>query len=107
MKNYDNNYCVCESQSAADMSLALFGAMNGWKCVLFLKHELSRVLLVSNNHAYIKKKQNNTWVLGDVEIRISFRVFNLISNLCTALTREILSRPLEEKSLHAHVLVST
>ena len=57
---------VCESQSAADMSLALFGAMNGWQCVLFLKHELNRVLLVRNNHVYIKK-QNNTWGLGEVE----------------------------------------
>ena len=64
VKNYDN--CVCESQSAADMSLALFGAMNGWQCVLFLKHELNRVLLVRNNHVYIKK-QNNTWGLGEVE----------------------------------------
>ena len=47
---------VCESQSAADMSLALFGAMNGWQWVLFLKHELNRVLLVRNNHVYIKNK---------------------------------------------------
>ena len=68
VKNSDN----CESQSATDMSLALFGAMNGWKCILFLKHELSRVLLVRNNHVYIKKNHNNTWGLGDVEIRISF-----------------------------------
>ena len=70
MKNYDN--CVCESQSAADMSLALFGAMNGWKCVLFLKHELQVGFFLLVNHVYIKKKQNNTWGLGDVEIRISF-----------------------------------
>ena len=38
---------VWDSQSAAGTSLALFSAMNEYQRVLFLKFELSRLLLVS------------------------------------------------------------
>ena len=34
-------------QSTADMPLALFSTMNGWQHILFLKSELSELLLVS------------------------------------------------------------
>ena len=47
MKNYDNFSCVWDSQSAADTLLALFSAMNEWQRALFLKSELSRLLVVS------------------------------------------------------------
>ena len=49
VKNYDNfsRASVCDSQSAAGTSLALFGGMNEWQRVLFLKRELSWLFRVS------------------------------------------------------------
>jgi len=47
---------VWGSQSAADVSPALFSAMNKWQGVLFFKHELSWLLLVSKNNVYIINK---------------------------------------------------
>ena len=36
-----------DNQSVADTSLALFTAINEWQRVFLVKHELSRVFLVS------------------------------------------------------------
>ena len=44
--------CVCDSQLAAGTSLALFGGMNEWQRVLFLKRELSRLFRVSKMFIY-------------------------------------------------------
>ena len=38
---------VLDSQSTAEMSLTLFGAMNQWQPVIFFKRELNRLLLVA------------------------------------------------------------
>jgi len=75
--------CVWDSQSAADMSLTLFSVMNEWQRVFFLKHEWSRLLLVSKRCLY--NKPNYTWLLGDMEF------------LFAALTREMSSWTLQEK----------
>ena len=48
VKNHDNYSGVFEiAKSAGDTSLALFSTMNQRQRVLFLKRELSRLLLVS------------------------------------------------------------
>jgi len=39
MKKCDNFVRVRDSQSAVDMSVALFSAMNEWQPIPFLKHE--------------------------------------------------------------------
>jgi len=46
MKNYDNFTCVWDRQPSADMSSAVLSAMNEWQSILFLKCELSQLLLV-------------------------------------------------------------
>jgi len=56
---------VWDSQSAADMLLALFSAMNEFQRVLILKRQLSRLLLLSKMFTHWK---TNTCLLGDMEI---------------------------------------
>ena len=36
---------VLDSQSTAEMSLTVFGAMNEWQNVIFFKRELNRLLV--------------------------------------------------------------
>ena len=56
------------SQSAADASFALFGAIIDWQRVPLLKCELRRLFLVTK---ILYNKQNNTWLLGDMQFLFS------------------------------------
>ena len=80
MKNYDNFSRAWDGQSAAVTSLALFSAMNELQRVLFLKCELSRLLLVSM--MFVSNKITNGYL----------ETWNFSSRIqLAALTREVSS----------------